>query len=1132
MGAPPAALRDQGARIAAMTAHDRSLLVEAGAGSGKTAVIAGRVALLLAAGREPGAIAAVTFTELAASELLARVRDFVEELLEGRVPLELRVALPEGLSGAQREALDRACHHLDEITCSTIHGFCQRLIKPYPVEADIDPGATLLDPLEADLLFDEVVEDWLRENLGSGEGTLLAELVYRSPARAVALVQRAAGVLRRHRDACAPPAQPVGPLVEAFAAATTEFEVFVGSAPAEEPETVHIAECFRAMADLIAEAAAAGEPAAIVRILTSDAHPDLCTASGSFRKYQKKGKWQAAVKAVGLSKIDGDDLNARADALNSRCCEAWSALLEAAAGQVLHDLLELARPIAERYRERKRTAARLDFDDLIVAARDLLRIHSDVRQALAGRFRHVLVDEFQDTDPDQAEIFWRLCGNSSEGEDGDWRELDIRPGALFLVGDPKQAIYRFRGADVAAYIEARDAFLARNPNDVLVISTNFRSCESILTFVNERFEPHLSEERGQPGFARLDPFHPDWDPGPCVAALDVACANEDGKASAEVQRDCEAEAVAELCSKLIGSHRVTDRRGGGTRACRPGDIALLAPTGAELWRYEEALERYGVPVATQAGKGLYRRQEVQDLIAITRVLADGRDTLALAALLRGPLVGLTEEQLLDLVWTQPRDPDQLDVVPRLGLNLDAESIQVPLARELLGKLTVLRMRVNSTTPHQLLSEAIDALRVRPILVQRHGRQAERPLANVDLFLSLSRPYAGRGLRAFSDAMRSAWEDGSRAPEGRPDAQEEAVALYTMHAAKGLEWPVVVPVNTMTKVTNFEEPIVERRTRRVFMPVMGVAPPSYAEVREAELSELELERQRLWYVAATRARELLVLPRLDVAGGKGSWGQLVDLGLAEVGTLDVSGLPPGSDAAADDPPNTQTREIFADEALKVVAATRPLSWLAPSRDENPAAPLAAKPEPAILADEDASAEPPLPIQGSRLRGLVIHKLLEEVLNGELEEEAAGLRTRAEALIREIGAEPEVDAAMGLSPVEIAGCITRTLGLAEIAAVKDRLLPELPVYILEEEGAVGVHGVADAIAVGAEGAPELVVDWKSDVSPDQVAIDHYRAQVDSYRRIVGASRGLVVFVTTGRVEVVDSQPESVEVHGPGS
>jgi exodeoxyribonuclease-5 len=169
-------------------------------------------------------------------------------------------------------------------------------------------------------------------------------------------------------------------------------------------------------------------------------------------------------------------------------------------------------------------------------------------------------------------------------------------------------------------------------------------------------------------------------------------------------------------------------------AClRPGDIALLAPPGSDLWRYEEALERRGIPVATQAGKGLFRRQEIQDLIALTRILADRRDTLALGALLRGPLVGLTEEELLDLVWALPRSEEAPDALPRLDLGVDPEAISNPHARDIVEKLQALRRRANATTPYDLLSQAIDVLRVRPILLQRHRGQAERALANVDLY---------------------------------------------------------------------------------------------------------------------------------------------------------------------------------------------------------------------------------------------------------------------------------------------------------------------------------------------------------------------------------------------------------------
>lgn len=1114
------ALHDETARLAAMTAHDRSVLVEAGAGSGKTAVMAGRLALLLAGGTASKAIAAVTFTELAASELLARVRDFVDELLDGRVPRELAIALPNGLSAEQQASLEEAAASIDEITCSTIHGFCQRLIKPYPVEANIDPGAALMDPAQAELVFGDIVDRWLRDTLNVGDDSLVAELVFQNPAKATELIATAAAALRDNRVLVPPASGPIQPLVAAFRTATEAYRTFVVGAAAQEEESIAGASAFVEMAAGVAFAETDETPSALVGLLTSLPHPSLCTAKGAFSVYKKKGKWEAAAKAAGLAKAEGGVLNARAEELHLACCEGWKHLRQGAAAHILAELICAIQPIADGFRDYKRSAALLDFDDLIFAARDLLRDHGDVRGALSRRYAHVLVDEFQDTDPLQTEIFWRLCGDPALGADPlDWASYRIRPGALFLVGDPKQAIYRFRGADVAAYVRAREAIRAFNPDDLLSISTNFRSCAAILTYVNERFAPHLTEEKGQPGFTALDSFHPDNEEGLCVAALPVACADEDGKAKAGVQRDCEAEAVAEMCSRLIGSQIIVDRKTDTKRPCRPGDIALLAPGGTELWRYEEALEKRGVPVATQAGKGFYRRQEVQDLIAIARVLADSRDTLALVALLRGPLVGLSEEQLLDLVWSQPRDPERPDARPKLTIHLAAEAIGDSYARDIVEKLQAIRRGINATTPHQLLAEAVDLLRVRPILLQRHGGQAERPLANVDLFLSLAQPYGVRGIRAFADAMTAAWEGKTRSAEGRPDAQEEAVSLVTMHASKGLEWPIVVPINTMTSGNEVRDPIIDGETKTIFLPIFGVAPAGYEDAKTAEVAERERERLRLWYVAATRARELLVLPKLDVAPARSSWNALMDFDLDGLPLIAIDHHPPGFETVDSDPENSQTRETFAAEAAAVMAATMRLRWIAPSRDEDPQGPLEVVAEPKIVVAADNAPAPDVAIsaQGGRERGLVIHKLFEEVLTGETADDLSTLTARAADLARAIGREPGTDAMSGLSAEEMAGTVARTLQLSEIAALRPRLLAELPVYGLSEDDGVDLatFGIVDALCVGEDGKPELVIDWKSDVSPSAAASDHYRSQVRRYLEVTGIPKGLVVFVTTGDV-----------------
>jgi exodeoxyribonuclease-5 len=1110
-------LADEQARLTALTAHARSLLVEAGAGSGKTAVMAGRVALMLAAGITPKNVAAVTFTELAASELLARVQDFVDELLAGRTPRELSSALPHGLSDDQRAALTSACENLDEITCSTIHGFCQRLIKPYPVEANIDPGASLVDPVEADLAFGDALDRWLRETLDGSQPGLVSELVYHEPVGGLELIRGVADKLRRHRVLAGPAAPALAPALAAFRDTAGSYRDFVTAAPAREEESIAAADAFAGMAGRLEEAGDGQDARSLVALLTIEPDASLLTATG-WRKYQKKGKWEAALKLQGLPKAGGGELNAEAEQLHNDARDAWIDFKGAVAARVLSDLLVGVAPVVDGFRAYKRAAALLDFDDLIFAARDLLRDHEPVRQALGRRYAHVLVDEFQDTDPLQSEIFWRLCGDPADGSDtAGWHDYRLRPGALFLVGDPKQAIYRFRGADVAAYVRARDAIRGQGNQDLLSISTNFRSCSGILSFVNTRFEPHLGEDKGQPGFTPLDPFHPDPAHGLCVTALPVACAGADGKASADRKRDCEADAVADLIARLVGSHEIADRRSGVQRPCRPGDIALLAPTGKDLWRYEQALEQRGIAVATQAGKGFYQRQEVQDLVAITRVLADERDTLALGALMRGPLVGLTEEELLDLVWAQPRDAERPDALPRLTINMDLEAVTHPVAREVLTRLQGLRRRINAATPHQLLAEAVDALNVRAVLLQRHRGQAERPLANVDLFLSLARPYGVRGLRAFAQAMTDAWAGEARSAEGRPDAQEESVSLLTVHASKGLEWPIVVPINCMTATNAADTTVVDRAAGVLFMPVFGHRPSGHADAHEAEKAEQERERTRLWYVAATRARELLVLPRPDVAPASNSWSGLLDLQLDELQVLDLAAYPDQAAPADDGNANEQTRERFADEAAAIVGATARIVWAAPSRDEAVAGLPTEGDAAELVFGEEVAAPQAGPVQGGRERGLVIHKLFEEVLTGEVAADEATLAARALELIRQLGLEPSADAAIGLSPDEVARVVLRTLALPEIAAVHDRLVPELSVLASDHaEGIeVATAGIVDALCLGSSGKPELVIDWKSDVDPDPAVAEQYQGQIRRYLEVTGTPAGMVVFVTSGTI-----------------
>jgi ATP-dependent exoDNAse (exonuclease V) beta subunit len=832
--------------------------------------------------------------------------------------------------------------------------------------------------------------------------------------------------------------------------------------------------------------------------------------------------------------------------------------LSAAAAELLARLASEMDELMQDWRGYKRAAALLDFDDLLYTARDLLARHEDIRQALARRFRHVLVDEFQDTDPLQIEIIWLLCGEACERSTMNLLGRALRPSALFLVGDPKQAIYRFRGADVTAYIIARTAI---GNADLLQITANFRSVDPILSFVNHRFEQVLSEAAGQPGFSELSSIHRGMTGNFAVAALDIPdpCRHReqpdphsslpgstrqsiasdkerffsmdarvkpahDGaqKPSAAMLRNAEAECVADACSRLIGNVTVRDEHvrdehaDGGKRLCRPGDIALLAPTGTDLWRFEQALEDRGISVSTQAGKGFFRRQEVVDLIALTRTLADARDTLALGALLRGPLVGLTEGELLDIADALPPDPDRPDRLPCLDLRTDSAAVKHALARSVLEALQSLHRRARSSTPYVLLADGIAALNVRPQLRQRFRGASERAIANVDLFLEMARAYDVRGLRAFARDMRANWIDAVRQVEGRPDAEENAVALVTVHAAKGLEWPVVIPIN-MTGRPHAETGVMQDRRLNVFSTrVLDLEPTGYAALKEHNEREDGRERVRLWYVATTRARDLLILPRHGAELSPNSWANIVDLQLDKLPRLVPTELGDEKIPVPDRAENTQTREIFAAEAARIAQAMHKVEWTRPSRMELEDGPPSA-PAPLFDSADDAqlASEVPAPaVAGSSQRGIILHKLMEEVLTGETSATAAELHRRAEELMAQLGLEPNSDPASGISPAELAATVERTLALPEVGELRERLLPEHSIFGHESAaaGEILVAGVADAVALDTQGG---IVDWKSDVAPSQSTIAHYYKQIDEYRRHSGAKRALLVMMTAGRI-----------------
>jgi ATP-dependent exoDNAse (exonuclease V) beta subunit len=489
-------LADREQRLRVLTDFDTTLLVEAAAGTGKTSLIAGRVAMLLARGAAPSQVAAITFTELAAGELALRIRGYVASLLAGVVPDVLRDALPQGLSAQQRTNLASAGEHLDEISTSTIHGFCQEIIRSYAIETALDPGSRVMDGPGSDAMFEAVFRAWLVDRLSGkvGADDPIVVLSQHDPLKVVGLVKNLADLKRRHPKAGTSPAdfkrRTDVDLVEAIDAFVRWF-----SGNPEENQTARLLDDLGTLSAFYFDFFRTEPTFKDLWRLGQPPRVDAMEArSFNLRSYRRKTAW---VRKYGAGR--GEVLNREAEAYFSNVERAYRELLGQIADGLVSALSAVLDDVVAAYARRKQEAAVLDFDDLLVMAHDLVCRHESVRAALGRRFRHVFVDEFQDTDQVQAAIIFSIAAEEAPRR---WQDARLRHGSLFLVGDPKQAIYRFRGADIKAYNEARAAIAAQADGAVVGITANFRSQEQIIEHVNRCFEPVLQSE-GQPGYVRL-----------------------------------------------------------------------------------------------------------------------------------------------------------------------------------------------------------------------------------------------------------------------------------------------------------------------------------------------------------------------------------------------------------------------------------------------------------------------------------------------------------------------------------------------------------------------------------------------------------------------------------------------------
>ncbi len=331
-----------------------------------------------------------------------------------------------------------------------------------------------------------------------------------------------------------------------------------------------------------------------------------------------------------------------------------------------------------------------------------------------------------------------------------------------------------------------------------------------------------------------------------------------------------------------------------------------------------------------------------------------------------------------------------------------------------------------------------------------------------------------------------------------------------HPAKGLEWPVVIPINTATLLRS-REPFVHRADDDTLHWVIGdVVPPDLLVALEIEDESLMRERERLWYVACTRARELLIVPELPQAEQK-SWARIVDMGHNALPRLNLSRLTPAPVVINAELPNAQTAEQFAAEQTVIDAAAVALTWIRPSDHDLDRLPTAE----AIAPESGDAPEVDVPVGAGRVRGLVLHKLMEEVLTGELVEDIGSFAGRARALLTELVLDPAEGEVLPDGD-EIAACVWRTLQLPDIAALRARLVPEWPVYALVADGTSrsALAGRIDAIAFE-DDQIEVVLDWKSDIDPDETDMRRHAGRLEDYLRATGARRAALVYMTPGVV-----------------
>jgi ATP-dependent exoDNAse (exonuclease V) beta subunit len=866
---------DADARRAIAEDLDDTLIVEAAAGTGKTTELVKRILAVLASGRATMIeIVAVTFTEKAAGELKLRLR---EQLEDQRARAD---------DAAVRARLDAALEKLEEAHVNTIHGFCADLLRERPVEARVDPLFAVLTEPQANRLYDRAFRAWLQDAL-------------REPSEGLrrALRRTAAASFGGGDDG------PIDRLRNA-GRALAEWRDF--PEPWRRPPLAREREIDRLVAELhrLAGLTAAASSRRDNLFVDTDGVRRLSrqiTLEESFDRRDYDG-WEARlvdlVRDRGFSRTrKGSGYKFGKDVTRTEVLAARDALFaglqqfrkEADADLAACLQQELAGATA-RYQSLKAAAGSLDFADLLVRARDLIRSDGDVRMHLQRKFNRIFVDEFQDTDPIQAEILLLLAADDPAATD--WTKARPIPGKLFIVGDPKQAIYRFRGTDVATYWRVAKQ-LASTGGRLLQLTTSYRSVPEIQRFVNAAFAGEMTgdERTLQADYVPLAPFRDDDRSQPAIVALPVPrpyAARGPLKPSAKAIETSLPDAVGALIAWLTdegNGWQVVERGGGGAERRVPlaaRHIAVLfrrfVSFGEDVTRkYVDAIEARGIPHLLVGGKAFHDREEVETVRAALAAIEWPDDELSVFATLRGSLFAVDDQLLLEYRHRfgslHPfRVPRELGGNSGQDLALTGEPTThlTPIA-DGLRLLQQLHRRRNYRPVADTIGRLLAETRAHVGFILRPA--GEQALANVLHVAELARQYEAAGgisFRGFIDELRTASElEAAEAPI--LEESSDGVRLMTVHKAKGLEFPVVILADLTCRLSRGDASrYLDPEARLCAMKLGGWSPHELHDHEIDEVARDQAEGVRLAYVAATRARDLLVVPALGDEPWEGGW----------------------------------------------------------------------------------------------------------------------------------------------------------------------------------------------------------------------------------------------------------------------